>query len=124
MVTYLSKPFRDAAKAFNQALIGTEGTTSQWRYCISDTGSVLGFALGSLFVRSSFRGESKNESKIMIDQIKEAFKEHLQHLTWMDQQTLQLAMEKADSITDMIGFPEFILSEKKLNKRYEGVCYT
>ena len=42
LITYLSKPFREAAKAFSQALIGSEGTTSQWRYCISDTGSVLG----------------------------------------------------------------------------------
>lgn len=30
-------------------------------------------------------------------------------------------MEKADAITDMIGFPDFILNAKKLNKRYEGV---
>lgn len=39
----------------------------------------------------------------------------------MDRHTLKLAMEKADAITDMIGFPDFILNEKKLNKRYEAV---
>lgn len=121
MVSYLSKPFREAAKVFSQALVGSEGTTSQWRYCISDTGSVLGFALGSMFVRTAFRGESKNESEIMIKQIKDAFKEHLEQVNWMDNQTLRLAMEKADYITDMIGFPDFILNEKKLNKRYEAV---
>nr|XP_027199994.1 endothelin-converting enzyme homolog isoform X2 [Dermatophagoides pteronyssinus] len=121
MVTYLSKPFRDAAKTFTQVLIGSEGSSSQWRYCISDTSSVLGFAVGSIFVHSAFRGESKNESKIMIKQIKDAFKEHLDNLTWMDRQTLELAMEKADAITDMIGFPDFILNEKKLNKRYKDL---
>ena len=119
MVTYLSKPFRDAAKTFTQVLIGSEGSSSQWRYCISDTSSVLGFAVGSIFVHSAFRGESKNESKIMIKQIKDAFKEHLDNLTWMDRQTLELAMEKADAITDMIGFPDFILNEKKIEQPEE-----
>lgn len=139
LVSYLSKPFREAAKVFSQVLIGGEGTTSKWRYCISDTGSVMGFALGSMFVRSSFRGESKNESEAMIAQIKAAFREHLSQLEWMDPHTLVLAvsfvllkilkfllttflqLEKANEITDMIGFPDFILNEKKLNKRYEGV---
>lgn len=88
---------------------------------MGDTANVLGFAIGSMFVRKAFRGESKNESEIMITQIKNAFKEHLVQLTWMDEQTLKLATEKADAITDMIGFPDFILNEKKLNKRYEGV---
>lgn len=57
----------------------------------------------------------------MIRQIKSAFREHLAQLDWMDRHTLKLAMEKADAITDMIGFPDFILNEKKLNKRYEAV---
>ena len=57
----------------------------------------------------------------MIQQIKDAFKEHLAEVDWMDPTTLALATEKADAITDMIGFPDFILNEKKLNKRYEGV---
>ncbi|KAH9399044.1 Endothelin-converting enzyme 2 [Tyrophagus putrescentiae] len=121
LVSYLSKPFREAAKTFSQVLVGGEGTTSKWRYCIGDTGSVMGFALGSMFVRASFRGESKSESEVMIAQIKAAFREHLSRLDWMDPHTLVLAMEKADAITDMIGFPDFILNAKKLNKRYEGL---
>ncbi|KPM08141.1 endothelin-converting enzyme 2-like protein 2 [Sarcoptes scabiei] len=121
LVSYLSKPFKDAAKSFTQVLIGSEGSTSQWRFCISDTSNVLGFALGSMFVRSAFRGESKNESKVMIQQIKDAFKNHLIKLSWMDSKTIELAMEKADAITDMIGFPDFILNEEKLNKRYKDV---
>ena len=121
MVSYLSKPFRDAAKQFSQALIGSEGTTTQWRYCISDTGSLLGFALGSMFVKASFKGESRNESRQMIHQIKDAFKANLNQPTWMDKNTIKLAAEKADAITDMIGFPDFILDEIKLNERYQNV---
>lgn len=92
LVSYLSKPFREAAKTFSQVLVGGEGTTSKWRYCIGDTGSVMGFALGSMFVRASFRGESKSESEVMIAQIKAAFREHLSRLDWMDPHTLVLAV--------------------------------
>lgn len=44
--SYLSKPFRDASKILRKALIGSEGKESAWRYCVTDTNSVMGFALG------------------------------------------------------------------------------
>ena len=31
----------------------------RWRLCITDTDSVFGFALGSLFIEKSFNGRSK-----------------------------------------------------------------
>ena len=32
---------------------------NRWRLCITDTDSVFGFALGSLFIEKSFNGRSK-----------------------------------------------------------------
>lgn len=40
---------------------GTAGGEELWRHCISDTDLVLGFALGSMFVREVFHGESKHK---------------------------------------------------------------
>lgn len=102
---------------------GTEGQTNRWRNCIAESGSVLSYAIGSMFVRSAFRIESKNESAYMIQMVKDAFKEHLHQIKWMDPKTLQLASEKTDAITDIIGYPDFIMNEKRLNKRYEGVSF-
>ena len=90
----LSKPFREASKILRKALIGSEGSESQWRYCVSDTNSVAGFALGAMFVRSVFHGSSKPQAEIMIEEIKEAFKENLPNLEWMDEETRQLARQK------------------------------
>lgn len=39
----------------------------------------------------------------MINNIKTAFKENFEKLKWMDKQTLELAKEKVDAMTDMIG---------------------
>lgn len=40
---------------------GVTGGDELWRYCISDTDSVLGFALGAMFVKEAFNGRSKDK---------------------------------------------------------------
>jgi predicted metalloendopeptidase len=40
---------------------GSSGEEEPWRYCVSDTESVLGFAVGAMFVREAFDGDSKQE---------------------------------------------------------------
>ncbi len=117
----LSKPFRDASKILRKALIGTEGQETPWRYCVSDTNNVMGFALGAMFVKSVFKGEAKELAQSMIQEVKDAFKDNLPHLQWMDEETRKLAKEKADAITDMIGFPDFILDPDKLDEKYLGL---
>lgn len=56
---YLSKAFRDAYKGLRKALFGSEGGEEPWKFCVSDTNSVLGFALGAMYVREVFNGNSK-----------------------------------------------------------------
>lgn len=42
-----------------KALIGAEGGEEQWRYCVTDTNTVLGMAVGAMFVREMFQGDAK-----------------------------------------------------------------
>lgn len=121
LIATLPKNFRDASKVLRKALIGSEGIEVSWRYCVTDTNQVMGFALGSLFVRRVFQGHSKVRAEEMIYSIRNAFKDNLANLTWMDDRTRNLAKEKADHINQMIGFPDFILNPEKLNDKYEGV---
>ena len=55
----LPKSFRDAGKILRKSLMGSEGNEEVWRSCVTDTNNVLGFAVGGMFVRQNFRGESK-----------------------------------------------------------------
>ncbi len=57
----------------------------------------------------------------MIAEIKDAFKRHLPNLEWMDDQTRRAAVEKANAVIDKIGFPQYILNQTALDKRYEKV---
>lgn len=121
LVPSLPKSFRDASKVLRKALIGSEGMEVPWRYCISDTNQVMGYAMGSLFVKRVFKGESKVRVEQMINSIREAFQENMDSLDWMDDRTRELAREKAEHIKEMIGFPEFILHSEKLDQKYHGL---
>ncbi|XP_028131382.1 endothelin-converting enzyme homolog isoform X3 [Diabrotica virgifera virgifera] len=116
----LSKAFRDAYKGLRIALMGQEGGEQpQWRYCIQDTNSVLGFAIGAIFVREVFDNSSKSQAEDMINNVRNAFKTNFKNLKWMDNETRQVAIDKADAISDMIGYPEFVKDTTLLDERFE-----
>lgn len=103
LIATLPKQFREASKILRRALIGSEGQESNWRWCVSDTNGVMGFATGSMFVRSVFDNGSKEKAEEMIDSIRTAFKEHLSNLNWMDENTRRLAEEKVVKEIQMIA---------------------
>ncbi|XP_028320046.1 endothelin-converting enzyme 2b isoform X2 [Gouania willdenowi] len=120
-VNSLDQRFENAQDKLLESLYGTKKScTPRWQTCIGNTDDTLGFALGSLFVKATFDKHSKEIAEGMINQIRSAFKDSLDRLTWMDEQTRERAKEKADAIYDMIGFPEFILDSKELDDVYDG----
>ena len=123
---------------------GVEGNQEKWKDCVSDTESVLGFAIGSMFVRNAFHGESKTKAATMVHEVREAFKNNLPNLPWMDDVTRQRSVEKvqyiksgslmlvscrftdffalqANAVMDMIGYPDYILDDTQLDEKYQDV---
>ncbi|KYM76847.1 Endothelin-converting enzyme 1 [Atta colombica] len=121
LTAFLSKPFRDAYKGLRKILLGLEGHEEQWRYCVDDVNNAMGFAIGAMFVREVFHGKSKPMVEEMINQIRKAFTKNFKNLNWMDAETRDAAEEKANAITDMIGFPDFILQARELDDRYRDL---
>ena len=62
-----------------------------------------------------------SQAEQMIDEVKAAFKNNLPHLQWMDAKTRKAAIEKANAVVDMIGFPKYILNITKLDEEYQKV---
>jgi endothelin-converting enzyme len=42
-------------------------------------------------------------------------------VSWMDEKTRQIAIEKVRKIVQMIGYPEWIMDTTQLDKHYENV---
>ncbi|XP_018323598.2 endothelin-converting enzyme homolog isoform X2 [Agrilus planipennis] len=115
----LSKAFRDAYKGLRKALIGSEGGEEpQWRYCVTDTNNMLGFAIGAIFVREVFHKDSKEQAEVMINEVRTAFKNNFKNLKWMDAETRKAAEIKADAVSDMIGYPDFVLDSNQLDEKF------
>ncbi|KAK1340407.1 hypothetical protein QTO34_018976 [Cnephaeus nilssonii] len=115
--TFLDQRFQDADEKFMEVMYGTKKTClPRWKFCVSDTENNLGFALGPMFVKETFAEDSKNVASEIILEIKKAFEESLSTLKWMDEDTRKSAKEKADAIYNMIGYPNFIMDPKELDK--------
>jgi len=74
-----------------------------------------------MFIRSAFHNKAKPLAQEMIENIRVAFQENLWNLKWMDNETRALAKEKASAITDMIGYPDFILKPDQLDLKYTNL---
>lgn len=114
-ISYLSKPFRDAHKDFIKALLGLDFGQN----CVLDTDNAFGSAIGAMFVRAVYDDETKPKVQEMINSIRLAFKENLKNLKWMDPESRKLANEKVDAISDIIGFPDYILNPQLLDEQYK-----
>ena len=57
----------------------------------------------------------------MIHDIREAFNELLEHNEWMDDETRAVAKDKANSMNERIGYPEYITNRTRLEEDYSKV---
>ena len=57
----------------------------------------------------------------MIHDIREAFNELLEHNEWMDDETRSVAKDKANSMNERIGYPEYITNTTRLEEDYSKV---
>lgn len=74
--------------------------------------------VGRLFVQSSFNNASRAEAIDMIQHVRTAFKDRVDALDWMDAHMKAVAKEKADSIVELVGYPDFILDDRQLDSVY------
>ncbi len=68
--------------------------------------SVVGEALGKLYVEKKFPAEAKEKAKVMIDNVFLAFENRINNLSWMTPETRKGAIEKLRKSTVKIGYPD------------------
>uniref|UniRef100_A0A663DZN7 Membrane metalloendopeptidase like 1 n=1 Tax=Aquila chrysaetos chrysaetos TaxID=223781 RepID=A0A663DZN7_AQUCH len=109
-----------------QALYGTTLEEARWRECVSYVNNNMENAVGAMYVREAFAGESKRMVRDLIDKIREAFIETLDELQWMDEASKEKAREKAMAIKEQIGYPDYILEDQneKLDQEYANLNFS
>lgn len=57
----------------------------------------------------------------MIDDLHDAFRDMLLKNDWMDNTTRHYALEKESKMQSLIGYPDFLLDDEKLDNYYGKV---
>ncbi|KAB7498346.1 Endothelin-converting enzyme 1 [Armadillidium nasatum] len=123
-IAYLSREFREAYSILEKAQVGISGGEESWRECVAATDAAIGPAVGAMYIRSSFSEQDKKMASEMLEGIRKAFRRGLNSVPWMDGKTKLAALEKADHISDMIGYPEYILDPKELDHKFEDLEFS
>uniref|UniRef100_A0A8C3MYD0 Membrane metalloendopeptidase like 1 n=1 Tax=Geospiza parvula TaxID=87175 RepID=A0A8C3MYD0_GEOPR len=125
-VSSLSRRFKDARASYRKALYGTTLEEARWRECVSYVNNNLENAVGAMYVRETFAGESKRMVRDLIEKIREVFVETLDELQWMDEASKEKAREKAMAIKEQIGYPDYILEDhnEKLDLEYANLNFS
>uniref|UniRef100_A0A6Q2YV42 Membrane metallo-endopeptidase-like 1 n=1 Tax=Esox lucius TaxID=8010 RepID=A0A6Q2YV42_ESOLU len=125
-VSSLSRRFRDTRAHYRKALYGTTVEDARWRDCVRYVQSSMENAVGALYVRETFAGESKR----MVSHC------HRQdaRLNWkiwfitslsLKQTDCCVALLQALAIKEHIGYPDHILEDNnvKLDEEYAYVLF-
>ncbi|XP_020950866.1 membrane metallo-endopeptidase-like 1 [Sus scrofa] len=125
-ISSLSQRFKDARASYRKALYGTTVEEVRWRECVSYVNSNMESAVGSLYVTEAFPGDSKSAVRELIGKVRAVFVETLDELSWMDESSRKKAREKAMSIREQIGYPDYILEEKDkhLDEEYSSLNFS
>ncbi|KAK3536750.1 hypothetical protein QTP86_022991 [Hemibagrus guttatus] len=119
-VSSLSRRMKDVRAHYRRALHGTTVEEARWRDCVRYVQNNMENAVGALYVRETFAGESKRMVGELIRKIQDSYVETLEELNWMDDESKEKAREKAMAISEQIGYPDYILEEddEKLDQEY------
>ncbi|MEO9022275.1 MAG: M13 family metallopeptidase [Ginsengibacter sp.] len=104
--SWLSSPFFNASFVFSQAMSGAKVPTPRWQRASRLVDSKLGDALGKIYVERYFPPSAKAYMEKMVDNLKAAFKEHIENLDWMSDSTKAKAVDKLTAIVKKIGYPD------------------
>ncbi len=103
----LSDDFYDAQfEMFDRVMSGKEQPEPRWKRAMSLPNSMLGEAVGELYVAEYFPEESKQYMKRLVENLRVALGKHIDNLSWMSDATKAKAHEKLAGFTVKIGYPD------------------
>lgn len=120
-VSYLTDNLRRRQLAYVTTLSGKTERESRWKECTDTTSASLSIAVGALYIRKYFNEDSKANALEMVHDIRQQFRKTLTEVEWMDEETRNAALEKADAMASHIAYPQEMLDDDKLTKFYEGL---
>lgn len=90
---------------YGRTLSGTEAIRDRWKRGVGLVESLMGDAVGKLYVARHFPPEAKSRMDELVANLREAYRVSITSLPWMTPETRTRALEKLDKFTPKIGYP-------------------
>lgn len=126
-LNYLNKAAEDIRQKYNKAITGVASKKPTWKKCVGSAGfgtysytSGAG-AAGSMYVRTYFKPEEKQEMLTMITYIRASFGRILDDLPWMDAKTKVEAKNKLEKMDQFIAYPDELIVQDKVDGLHKGL---
>ncbi|XP_014258629.1 neprilysin-4-like [Cimex lectularius] len=117
----ISRDLKDLTFRFEQAFTGATAQRPRSKNCVENTNNALQMAVGYSYVQKHFDKSAKREAMEISENIKSAFKEEIDRLSWMDGPTKKAAKKKVEMMTQNIGYPPWFANVSALEQFYDGL---
>lgn len=104
--SYLDTKIFNERFEFTKSVSGVTQPQERWKRVLNAEESVMGEALGQLFVKEYFSEAAKKRYTDIVENIRAAYKERIKNLTWMSDSTKEKAYEKLAKISKKVGYPD------------------
>ncbi|MCV7382934.1 M13 family metallopeptidase [Mycolicibacter longobardus] len=90
---------------YGRRLSGTQQIRDRWKRAVSLVESLMGDAVGKLYVAKHFPPEAKARIDELVGNLREAYRVSITNLDWMTPETRERALAKLDKFTAKVGYP-------------------
>ncbi len=102
----LDDEFRRVSFEFNQVVSGVKQDRPRWKRATGLVSSVLGEAIGKLYVEKYFPESSKERMLTLVHNLQDALSQRIDEATWMGAATKAQAKDKLQHFIIKIGYPD------------------
>ncbi|MDQ1581489.1 MAG: putative endopeptidase [Microbacteriaceae bacterium] len=90
---------------YGRTLTGTPQMRDRWKRGVSLVEGAMGEAVGRIYVERHFPPTAKESMDVLVANLIEAYRQSIQKLEWMGEETRRRALDKLEKFTPKIGFP-------------------
>ncbi|MFT6855444.1 MAG: putative endopeptidase [Cyclobacteriaceae bacterium] len=109
---------------YSKIIRGTEKMKPRWDRVLVSTNSVIGEAIGKVYVAETFPPEAKANAEEMVGNLIKAFDQRIRNLEWMSEDTKTEALKKLNNFTVKIGYPDKWRDYADLTVESSGESYS
>ncbi|XP_065332883.1 endothelin-converting enzyme 2-like [Cloeon dipterum] len=111
--------FREMREKLMQKMSGNRDLViHRWKTCVEMVNKAYGMTMGSAYTQKHFDASIKNEVVKIKDEIRNAIEDTLKKQDWMDEQTINLSLDKIRATEIIIGVPKEPQNSGEQNEFY------